>query len=81
MKILQINTWYNVGSTGKLVFDLHKAYLANGFDSYVLYGRGKKETEDSKHIFKIANSFESKTNSVLSRLNGIMYGGCYSLVH
>ena len=77
MKILQINTWYNVGSTGKLVFDLHKAYLANGFDSYVLYGRGKKETEDSKHIFKIANSFESKTNSVLSRLSGVMYGGCY----
>ena len=76
MKVLQINTWYNLGSTGKLVFALHNAYLKNGYDAYVLYGRGPKIKDKSNHIIKISSSFESKANSVLSRFSGIMYGGC-----
>lgn len=76
MKVLQINTWYKVGSTGKLVFSLHNFYLENGIDSYVIYGRGKTVNDKSGHIFKLSSNLESKTNSVLSRLTGIMYGGC-----
>ena len=76
MKILQINTWYNVGSTGKLVFDLHNNYQDYGFESYVLYGRGKVINDPSHHVIKTSSTFESKANSVLSRFSGIMYGGC-----
>ena len=45
MKIIQINCVYKRGSTGKIVYDLHSLAVENGFESIVLYGRGKKEKE------------------------------------
>ena len=40
VKVLQINSVYGVGSTGKITQALHTALLADGADSIVLYGRG-----------------------------------------
>lgn len=79
MKVLQINTWYKSGSTGKIVESLHTFLTENNVDSYVLFGRGQLSKEDKKtnKIFKTSNSLEAKTNSVLSRFSGIMYGGCF----
>jgi len=79
MKILQINTWFKNGSTGKIVESLHSYLTENNIDSYVLFGRGQllKSDKTTKKVFKIATSFESKFNSVLSRFTGIMYGGCF----
>ena len=79
MKVLQINTWFRIGSTGKLVESIFNYSLKKGTDSYVMFGRGKlsKEDKESKKVFKNSSNFEAKANSVLSRFSGIMYGGCY----
>ncbi|MFW3361842.1 glycosyltransferase [Aerococcus viridans] len=56
MKILQINSTYLQGSTGKIVSDIHQLLLENGHESYVIYGRGKKREE--KNIYKVSNYLE-----------------------
>ncbi len=33
MKILSINIFYKKGSTGKIVYDLHKGLIDHGFNS------------------------------------------------
>lgn len=39
MKILQINTIINSGSTGRIAEDIGKVFLANGHDSFIAHGR------------------------------------------
>lgn len=75
MKILQINTWYPRLSTGKLVKYINDYLISTNNESYVLFGRGVKLQE--KNILKCCSTLESKINSVLSRLTGVMYGGNY----
>jgi glycosyltransferase involved in cell wall biosynthesis len=41
VKLLQVNSVYGYGSTGRIVKDIHQASLKVGIDSYVAYGRGK----------------------------------------
>ena len=42
MKVLQVNCVHNIGSTGKIVYEIHKALMANGMESIICYGRGEK---------------------------------------
>lgn len=74
MKILQINNVYGKGSTGKITKDIHGFLQENGYDSVVLYGRGKKTTD--KNVFKICGEFEAKVYKFFSFLSGLPYGGC-----
>ena len=39
MKLLQINSVYFHGSTGKIVYRIHQAAKERGIDSYVIYSR------------------------------------------
>jgi glycosyltransferase involved in cell wall biosynthesis len=75
MKILQVNCVYKKGSTGKIVFDLHKSYLEQGINSVVCYGRGEKIREDK--VFKTCGECYSKVNNLYSRVTGIMNAGCF----
>lgn len=75
MRVLQINCVYGTGSTGKIVRDLHTAFLNKGIESFVCYGRGKKTKEIN--VYKTANEIISKGNNVLSRFTGIQYAGSY----
>ena len=75
MKILQVNCVYNKGSTGKITKDILNVLLEKNIDSVVCYGRGK--LINNKEIYKICWEGYSKFNQFLSRLTGIMYGGCY----
>ena len=75
MKILQVNCVYGHGSTGKIVRDIHHSLLKNGFASVVCYGRGVK-AEDA-HVHKTCTEFFGKANSLISRMTGLMYGGCW----
>lgn len=79
MRVLQINTWYSIYSTGKLVKSIHQQCLKEGIDSFVIFGRGKldKQEKKEKRVFKGAYTLETKANSVLSRFSGIPYGGCF----
>lgn len=45
MKIVQINTFSNK-STGTLMMNIHKKLLEEGYDSYVVWGRGRKSQND-----------------------------------
>ena len=74
MKVMQINCVYNSGSTGKIVYDLHNELKANGIESVVCYGRGKKVKEEN--VYKTCGELYSKLNNLWSRITGIMYGGC-----
>lgn len=75
MKILQVNCVYKKGSTGKIVYDLHKGLLAQGIESVVCYGRG--EPCSDAYVYKTCPEWYSKLNNLLSRLTGVMYGGCF----
>lgn len=74
MKVLQINNVYNYGSTGKITRDIHRGLQKAGVESVVLYGRREK-TQDAA-VYKICSEWYAKANNGISRLTGIMYGGC-----
>ena len=75
MKVLQINCVYNKGSTGKIVSVIHTELQKQGISSIVCYGRGKKVNEEN--VYKTCGEFYSKVNNLLSRISGLMYGGCF----
>lgn len=79
MKIMQINSFYNAGSTGKIVFDIHKCLLSNGQDSVVCYGRGSCTEE--QNVYKTCSELSAKINRTYSRLTGLKYGGCFFSTH
>ena len=75
MKILQVNCVYGHGSTGKITRDIHHALLSRGFRSVVCYGRGVKAAEPDVH--KTCTEAFGKANNLISRVTGLMYGGCF----
>lgn len=66
MKILQINSVYGYGSTGRIVQNLHHVVTETGHDNYVIYGRGNNTKE--KNVFKIGNIFEQAIDLAGTRL-------------
>ena len=68
MKVLQVNCVYKVGSTGKIMYDIHKDLQITGYESAVVYGRGKKVVEPN--VYKNSTELEGKIHSVFSRLFG-----------
>lgn len=66
MRILQINSVYGFGSTGRIVENLHKGIIESGHESYVIYGRGKKSKDNN--IFKIGLKFEHVIDLLGTRL-------------
>lgn len=74
MRVMQINCVYKKGSTGKLVYDIHTELRHSGLESLVCYGRGRKVSE--RDVYKTCGEFYSKCNNALSRITGLMYGGC-----
>lgn len=75
MKVLQVNCVYKKGSTGKITYDLHKALTEKGVESVVCYGRGERMNEPN--VYKTCGEFYSKINQALSRITGLLYGGCF----
>ena len=45
MKILQINSVYKNGSTGKIVYDIHTGLTSKNIESIVCFGRGNNINE------------------------------------
>ncbi len=75
MKIMQINCVYKTGSTGKIIYDLHKVLTESGIESVVCFGRGEKVKEPK--VYKTCGELYAKFNNLLSRITGVMYGGCF----
>ena len=54
MRVVQINTVYGSGSTGKIAAALFKAAAAEGYESYAVYGRGSKRY-GSRNFYRTGN--------------------------
>ncbi|HIB38462.1 glycosyltransferase [Mesonia sp.] len=56
MKVLQINTVVNSGSTGRIAEEIGELLLQNNHESLIAYGRGKGKS--SSKLLKIGNKFD-----------------------
>ena len=74
MKILQVNNVYGEKSTGVLTKRLHEGLIREGYESVVVYGRGRG-TED-QGVIRLCPDWYGKLNSLISRFTGIRHGGC-----
>lgn len=68
MKIIQINAVYEIGSTGRLVMELHNYLLSKGMYSYVFCANIDNK---QNNIFKIGNLFDHKLHSLFSKIFGL----------
>lgn len=66
MRVLQINTTYNIGSTGRIVSGIDSILKVKGIESYVGYGYGN--IVDNYH-YKIVDRFESYLHNAMSRFS------------
>lgn len=48
MRILQINTAVNSGSTGRIAEDIGKVLIEHGHESYIAFGRGNRPSQSRK---------------------------------
>ncbi|HIP34098.1 MAG TPA: glycosyl transferase, partial [Bacteroidia bacterium] len=65
MKILQINTVYKSGSTGKIVKDLNDLIIKDDNQSYIGYGRGKIT---DNNCIKIGNKLDMNMHALGTRI-------------
>lgn len=68
MKVLQINSHVNSGSTGRIAEDIGKVLLRNGHESVIAYGRQKNHSK-SKSI-KIGKKFDILNHVLLTKIFG-----------
>lgn len=71
-KILLVNCVYGVGSTGKILRDLHRGLQAQGWNSYICFARGQ-QIENDVHIIKLASEKTFKIQSLFSKITGLSY--------
>lgn len=74
MKILQVNNVYAEQSTGKITKVLHDGLREAGYESVVVYGRGRTVREAG--VIRLCSNMYGKFNGLLARVTGMPYGGC-----
>ncbi len=68
MRVLQINSVFHFGSTGRITEDLYREFIEKGFNSYVIC----TNLEDEEHnIYQVGSFFEGKIHALLTRLLGL----------
>ncbi|MFN3272763.1 MAG: glycosyltransferase [Cloacibacterium caeni] len=66
MKIFQINTVANSGSTGRITEGIGQEIINKGWESYIAYGRYANPS--SSHLIKIGNKIDHYFHAFLTRL-------------
>jgi glycosyltransferase involved in cell wall biosynthesis len=66
VKVLQINSVCGIGSTGRIVVQIHKLLKEKGYKSYVAYGRDYARDCDS--TVRIGNKFDNYMHVAITRL-------------
>ena len=64
--LLQINTVINSGSTGHIAEDIGRLAIANGWESYIAYGR--KALPSASHLIRIGNKADVLWHVLVTRL-------------
>lgn len=65
MKVVQINH-FSYKAAGSIMFNLHKAMLSQGIESYVAWGRGRKA--ENKHEYYMNDETGVKIHALYTRL-------------
>lgn len=79
MKVLQINIFFDEGSTGKIVADIHTRLLRDGHESYVVFGLGKhKVKDDPEHLYRTTTDHSGLFYRRISRIiTGLRFNVAY----
>lgn len=67
-KILQINSYANWGSTGKIAEQIGLAVIKMGWESYVAYGRQRILTPSSSETIRIGSDIGVRVHGLISRV-------------
>lgn len=65
-KLLQINTVINSGSTGRIAEDIGRIAIANGWESYIAFGRNPRPS--ASHAIRIGSRLDVLLHVVATRL-------------
>lgn len=71
MKVLQINTFYKYGSTGRIAYDLMCVQQDLGIEGFVAYGPKtavNDSSDDDKHSLCLQSKIQRKLNIIRTRL-------------
>lgn len=68
MKIVQINAVFGVGSTGRIVEDIHEELQKCGNDSYVFWAIKCNNNNDNR-VIRIGNKVDHKIHALLKRID------------
>ena len=71
MKILQINTTFQRGSTGRIASNISSLLDSKGIENYIIYTKYLGRINDSKAIY-CGNSIIQKINSLISHIFGCL---------
>lgn len=66
LKLLQINSIINSGSTGRIAEEIGQLVIANGWESYIAFGRNERESKSQK--IKIGNTFDIYWHVLMTRI-------------
>jgi len=66
MKLLQINTTVNSGSTGRIAEDIGKLVMQQGHESYIAFGRGQRHS--ASNTLRIGNTWDFRLHALKTRL-------------
>lgn len=69
MKILQINSHYDQGGAARIAACIHRQLRAEGIESYVAYGRGRRSEESN--VYQFDRLLEIYASVLLSRFVGL----------
>lgn len=76
MKVLQINTVYGEGSTGKIAKEIHDLCVSEKIECLSAYRCAKKGQAKLEDSIEISSAFDSRLHGLLSRFT--MFKGCFS---
>ncbi|MFP3920003.1 glycosyltransferase, partial [Lysinibacillus telephonicus] len=68
MNVLQINSVYSFGSTGRIVADIKTNLDIRGHYGYVAYGRGENSFENDEEFIKIGTKMDVYTHVIKNRI-------------
>ena len=71
MKVLQINTFYGIGSTGRIMRELKEVAEANGIESYAAFGYGYIPKDAEKEaVYRIESDRELLVSKLWTKATG-----------
>lgn len=64
-KILQINSFINFGSTGRIVEEIGQQSISEGWESYIAFGRNQRSS--NSNLIRIGTDWDVKLHGVMTR--------------